>query len=266
MARILILSSWVATGHVGLSAAAPVLQRLGHEVLQLPTVMLSNHPGWPHVAGQQVPVAQIEAMAGAMTANGWLTGLDAVLTGYMPSAEHVTFVAGLASELRRSGARLVVDPVLGDLPKGLYVPEAVALALRETLLPLADTLTPNRFELGWLTRHSTETLPDAAAAARGLAPEVFVTSVQSSPSRTGVLSVTAGTRQLWSAPLREGVPNGVGDVFSALIAAGLPPGTALGHLDALIRESLAAPHLRIAESADDWSRAAPLPPVPLPET
>ena len=50
MARILILSSWVAHGHVGLSAAAPALQALGHEVTQLPTTVLSNHPGWPHVA------------------------------------------------------------------------------------------------------------------------------------------------------------------------------------------------------------------------
>ena len=63
--RILALSSQVAFGHVGLSAAVPVLQRLGHSVTALPTVMLSNHPGWPHVAGRRVPVADLDSMIDA---------------------------------------------------------------------------------------------------------------------------------------------------------------------------------------------------------
>ncbi len=46
---------------------------------------------------------------------------------------------------RADPPRIVVDPVLGDDPKGLYVPEAVAAELREQLVPLADVVTPNAF-------------------------------------------------------------------------------------------------------------------------
>ena len=83
MPRILILSSWVAHGHVGLCAAVPALQALGLSAMQVPMCVLSNHPGWPHVAGRPLPVDQAEAMLQALRANGWLAGCDAVLTGYM---------------------------------------------------------------------------------------------------------------------------------------------------------------------------------------
>ncbi|MGC9419866.1 MAG: bifunctional hydroxymethylpyrimidine kinase/phosphomethylpyrimidine kinase, partial [Rhodovulum sp.] len=153
MARIVMLSSWVAHGHVGLSAAAPAVQALGHGVTQLPTTILSNHPGWPRVAGAPLPAPQIAAMIEALAGNGWLAGVDAVLTGYLPTPAHVDLAAGLIERLRTGDVRprVVVDPVLGDDPDGRYIAADAARALRDRLVPLADILTPNRFELGWLT-------------------------------------------------------------------------------------------------------------------
>lgn len=269
MTRVLVLSSWVAHGHVGLSAAAPVLQRVGHEVTQLPTTTLSNHPGWPHVAGSPVPVGQIAEMLAALEANGWLADLDAVLSGYLPSAAHVTLVADLLRRLRDQDRppRIVIDPILGDTPGGLYVPEPVAIALRDKLVPLADVLTPNAFEAGWLCGAPIETLEQAADAARGLAANgrtVLLTSAPVPETRIGVLQHGPTGTQLWASPQRAGVPHGVGDVFSAFIAAGQSPGTALGHLTALIDASLDAPHLRIVDTADTWTVAEPLDPAPLP--
>lgn len=258
-----MLSSWVARGHVGLSAGAPVLQILGHEVTQLPTVLLSNHPGFAQTSGRPVATDQLAGMIDALDANGWLASQDALLTGYLPTPEHVALACYLIARLRRHGRpRVIVDPVLGDHPKGLYLPGAVADDLRDRLAPQADTLTPNAFELGWLTGMPTDTPETAATAARTLAGtcrEVLLTSAPAGPDRIGVFRVAQGDEGLWSAPLRRGVPNGVGDVFAALVAAGIPTGQALGHLDVLITASFGAPHLRIAESAARWSRAAPLP-------
>ena len=270
MTRVLMLSSFVAHGHVGLSAGATALQMLGHEVTQLPTVILSNHPGWPHVSGASLPVAQLRGMVQALAANGWLSGTDAVQTGYLPSADHVHLAVELVEHLRAANPaiRVVVDPVLGDRPKGLYVPDAVAVALRDNLAPRADLLTPNAFELGWLTGRATETLDDALFAARQLAGGtrlVLLTSAPLGTGRTGLLHSGQDVTGLWSAALREGVPNGVGDVLAALVTAGLAPGAALGHLDVLIRESLGAPHLRIAEAAPTWTLAPPLAPDPQPD-
>lgn len=263
MARVLILSSWVAHGHVGLSAGTPALQALGHAVTQLPTTLLSNRPGFARAAGAPVDPARIEAMIDALADNGWLTDQDALLLGYLPTPGHVTLAANLAARFR-GVLRVVMDPVLGDLPKGLYVAQEAAEALRDRVLPLADVLTPNLFELGWLAGAPLTTLAEARAAAETLldpAQEVLVTSAPVGPGATGVLRITPDRAQVFPAPLRKGVPHGVGDVFSALIAAGLPGGAALGHLSALIDASLHAPHLRIAESAPHWTRATPLTPT-----
>jgi pyridoxine kinase len=258
MARVLILSSWVAHGHVGASAAGPALQALGHAVTVLPTTILSNHPGWPHVAGRAVPVEELSAMADALDANGWLAGADALLTGYLPSPAHVAFAAALARRARPS--RLVVDPILGDTPGGLYQPREVARALRDTLVPEADILTPNAFELGWLTGRPVGTPAEIAGAAAALAGRVLVTSVPGAPGETGVMEVP-GPR-LWRMPRHEAVPHGPGDVFAGLVAAGLDVSAALGHLQALVEASLGADHLEIPGRAADWTAAPPLAPVP----
>lgn len=273
MARIVVLSSWVAHGHVGLSAAAPALQALGHTVTGLPTVILSNHPGWPRVAGHPVPVEALEDMLAAIDGNGWLDGADAILTGYLPTAAHVRFACAAIERVRARapGCRVVVDPILGDHPDGLYIAEAAAFAIRDRLVRLADVLTPNGFELGWLTGQRCATPGEVLAAAErllgmGTAQSVLATSVPLSPRETGVLEAGARHAALYPVPRLEGVPHGVGDVFAAFAAAGLGTGTALGLLQALIRASAGAGHLRIAEAAAGWTLALPLAPDAIPET
>lgn len=266
MAHILALSSWVAQGHVGLSAAVPVLQALGHTVTQLPTVRLSNHPGFAHVAGSRTEPDALRAMVTALAQNELLAPVDTLLTGYLPSAAHVDLAVELIDRFGRGAARVVVDTVLGDHPKGLYIAPEAAEAVRDRLVPVADVLTPNAFELAWLTGTDTQTLAAAAEAARGLSArasgaEVLLTSAPFEGDHTGVLAVTPEGAEAFPvprAPRAHLVPHGVGDVFSALVAAGLPTGQALGHLQDLIARSLDAPHLRIAEAAALWSKASPV--------
>ena len=270
MTRVLALSSWVAAGHVGLSAAIPALQALRAEVVGLPTVMLSNHKAFAHCAGGPVPPAEIEAMLEAVAANGWLAGLDAVLTGYMPSAAHVEAAARAVAAVRAASpaAQVVVDPVLGDDPKGLYIPAEAAAAVAALLVPEADALTPNRFELAQITGRPAEDLAGAAEAARALAAarpgrRVIVTSPPISPEDTGALVATPdGSATLHVTRRREGAPNGAGDVVSALIAGGLGAGLAIGAVAALIEASLGAPHLAFA-TAQGWAEAAPVPGRPV---
>lgn len=253
MARIVVVSSSVAHGHVGLSAAAPVLQRLGHEVIGLPSVILSNHPGWPHSSAMRMDPVALLGMLDALDANGWLRDVDACLTGYLPSPDHVDVAAHVIDRL--DGARIVVDPVLGDTPKGLYIPEEAARAVRDHLVPKADILTPNAFELGWLTGAPVTDLAEARAAIRLLPQRVILTSA---PVDAGTLGVLDGARLFPTAELDD-VPHGVGDVFSALVATGLQTGRAVGMLSALIKASVGADHLRIAQS--DWESAEAISPV-----
>jgi pyridoxine kinase len=50
--NVLTMQSQVVYGHVGNSAASFVLQRLGHDVWQVPTVLYSNHLGKPTFKGR----------------------------------------------------------------------------------------------------------------------------------------------------------------------------------------------------------------------
>lgn len=265
MTRILAMSSWVAAGHVGLSAAAPVLQALGWRTLQLPTTMLSNHTGWPAVGGAATPPEQLDSILGAIDENGWLGAVETVLIGYLPTPEHVDCARRVIERTRsrNPAARFVCDPILGDYPEGIYIREDAAEAVRERLVPLADVMTPNRFELEWLTGRPIASMDDAldgarALLGRGVASRIAVTSAPVGPNEIGVLDVTRDHARLHRVTLRTNIPKGVGDVFSALTAAGLDTAAALGHLQALIDDSLDAPALAIIGENDAWTRAAPI--------
>jgi pyridoxine kinase len=210
-------------------------------------------------------------MIDAIDANGWLQGHDAALTGYMPSAAHVTLARDLVVRLRRRGPvpTVVVDPVLGDDPGGLYVDETAAVAIRDELVPLADILTPNRFELGWLASRSVATLADVSAAASEMAKgpnrAVIVTSPPVRGGDTGAMAIGRdGETALFRTARLDNVPHGVGDAFSAMIAAGLDVGAALGHLQALVEASAGAEHLNIVGSVDRWRTAPAIEPNTLP--
>ncbi len=229
MARILVISSQVARGSVGLNALLPALAAYGHETIALPTILLSNHPGHGRFAGERIDPPLLARMLAALDANGWLAEVDAVVTGYLPSAAHVAFAASALATVctRNPAAQLFCDPVLGDDPKGLYIAAEAAEALRDTLVPQADFTFPNRFELSWLSGRDVRSEDDARDAARRLAPKwVVATSV---PGPIGQLSTLAISAQgAWAASLAERarVPNGTGDLLAGLFTGAVRSGKA----------------------------------------
>ena len=225
MARILALSSQVVSGRVGLSVIQPALQQRGHEVLAVPTILLSNHPGQQAASGTRIDPGVLDAMFATLEANGRLAGIDAILTGYLPSPAHVAAAARAVDRCRAVATAplplpYLCDPVIGDDPKGMYIDPAAAAALRETLLPRADIVTPNRFELAWLTGATVDGPATAIAAARSLArPVVLATSIPMEGDRLGTVAVTADSAALASVNQRTSVPNGTGDLLAALFLA-----------------------------------------------
>ncbi len=124
--------------------------------------------------------SKLEAMLDALEANGWLGGIDAVLTGYLPTVSHVEFARKLVARVRsrQPAAIFFCDPVMGDLPRGLYIDDAPAQMITERLMEKADYLTPNLFELQWLSDAPVADIASAVKAARSLpAPVTLVTSV-----------------------------------------------------------------------------------------
>lgn len=268
MARVLAISSYVAHGHVGLGAVVPVLQRLGHQVIALPTILLSNHPKHPHCAGEPVAPMKLRDMLDAVEANGWLRTTDAVLTGYLPTVAHVRFAASAAARVSAAQpqSQLFCDPVLGDDPDGLYVREDAAAAIRDELAPLADMLFPNRFELAWLSRQAVVDVASAIEAARELrAQSILATSVPGGERRLANVLVERGDAFVDCVGERAGVPHGTGDVLSALYLGHrlngrksiVALGSAVAGIEIAIDASRGLTDLKLIETQERWVDPVP---------
>jgi pyridoxine kinase len=245
MPRLLMISSYVARDPVGLTATMPPLQRAGIEVVGLPTVVLSNHPIRPHIAGMTLDPALLDDMIGALEKNGWLGNFDAVFSGYLPSAGHVELVAATVKRMRGLNPALtyICDPIFGDDPKGHYIDEQAAGATRDLLLPLADVLTPNRFELSWLSGVDVKSRTDALEAISRLdRPMVAGTSIPDGPSQLATVLVAGDEAFIGSVAKWSDVPHGTGDIFAGCLTAklmlGQSPKQALGYAIAGVRRTL----------------------------
>lgn len=272
MARVLAISSHVAFGTVGLAAITPALQALGHEVVAVPTIVLSSHPGYKRFAGERVAPATLERIVEALEANGWLAQCHGVLTGYLPTPAHVAIAAGALTRVRvaNPSALVLCDPVFGDTPGGLYLEEAAAAAIRWQLLPLCDVATPNVFELSWLAERRVEDLESAVAAAHALGrPCVLATSVPAPGDRLATLLVEAAGARAAFVPRRRTAPHGTGDLLAALYLghalSGATPEVCLGRAVAAVEASIVASGEReeLALTAALWRDTPASPTVPV---
>ncbi|MEQ8824068.1 MAG: pyridoxal kinase [Filomicrobium sp.] len=224
MAKILAVSSYVASGSVGLAAIVPTLQAFGHEVIAVPAVVLSNHYGYANVGVSDVDPAEMEAIFAALEANGVLADVASVLTGYFPSDAHVAVAAKLVGDLKTQspGLTYLCDPVLGDDPGGLYVAKDAAIAIKTELVGQADILTPNRFELSWLSGLDVDSTASALDASASLPPPlVTATSIPEDRSTIANTFSAGGDDGHTSTPRLAKAAHGTGDLYAAMI---------LGHL------------------------------------
>ena len=243
---ILAISSQVVRGTVGLNVAVPCLQVTGCEAWLLPTTLLSCHPGLASPQGKGLAVDDLTRIMAVLLVENWLQDIDGILTGYFAGPAQVAAVADLIGHIKslNPGVIYACDPVLGDHPKGLYVKESVAEAIRDKLVPMADITTPNMFELGWLTGWDAEGQAAVAPIAHKLKPaEVLVTSI---PGRKNTLHVHAALKSgkgLWAQTrVRPSAPQGLGDGLAALYLGfrlkGLSPTEALSRTIAAIEDLL----------------------------
>jgi pyridoxine kinase len=245
----LILSSQVAGSGVGGGLQAAMLTRLGFRTVLLPTVLFGRHPGLGPPGGGAVPDAVFAGQVEGLIASGLADRADLVITGYFASAAQVAAAAGLLDHVaaRSPEALRLVDPILGDDDRGLYVAQAVAEALPLELVPRASLLAPNAWELERLTGMR---IPDAAGAlmaARSLGRPVLASSIPAG-SETGVLWADAKVAWLATHPRLERAPKGTGDLLAALFAASLGVG---GDPEAALGASVGKLASRLAEDPED---------------
>jgi len=230
MPTVLSVQSWVACGNVGNTAALFPLQRLGCETWSLNTVAFSNHTGYERWRGDTVPAREIATLFEGIAELGVLPRCDAVLSGYLGEAETGPVLLDIVSRVKEANPRALFccDPVMGDVGLGYYVRSGVPEFFRDRALALADVVTPNRFELEWLSGEPVRSLAeacDAVAALRQLGPAiVLATSLETVADRIAVIA--AGPEGVWAVetPHLPIEATGCGDAVAALFLGWLLKG------------------------------------------
>jgi len=230
MPTVLSVQSWVACGNVGNTAALFPLQRLGCETWCLNTVVFSNHTGYGKWRGETVPASEIATLFEGIAELGVLSRCDAVLSGYLGEAETGPVLLDIVARIKKANPRALFccDPVMGDVGLGYYVRAGIPEFFRDRAMARADVITPNRFELEWLSGGPVRSLAeacDAVAALRQLGPRiVLATSLETAADYVAV--VAAGPDGVWAVetPRLPIEATGCGDAVAALFLGWLLKG------------------------------------------
>ncbi|AEX42390.1 pyridoxamine kinase [Corynebacterium diphtheriae HC01] len=223
--NILSIQSHVSYGHVGNSAAVFPLQRIGHEVWPVHTVNFSNHTGYGQWGGELIPAAQVRNVIDGMEQRGAFERIDAILSGYQGGSDIADVIVDAVARIKEANPQAVYacDPVMGNAKSGCFVSDLIPPLLRDKVVPVADIITPNQFELEYLTgvpAHDTTSTLEAIAAAQEMGPDtVLVTSVRRPETPADAIEMIAANEQgawLVRTPFIDFKRNGSGDVTAAL--------------------------------------------------
>ncbi|WP_336628603.1 MULTISPECIES: pyridoxal kinase PdxY [unclassified Microbacterium] len=226
--KVLSIQSAVAYGHVGNSAAVFPLQRIGVEVLPVYTVNFSNHTGYGAWRGPMIAPDDVREVITGIEERGVLGEIDAVLSGYQGGEGIGDVIVDAVARVKAANPNAVYacDPVMGNAKSGCFVAPAIPVLLRDKVVPVADIITPNQFELGFLTGTEPDTLESTLAsvdAARAMGPNtVLVTSVERPDREEGTIEMLAiDDKGAWlvATPHLPMKANGSGDVTAALFTA-----------------------------------------------
>src|SRR3954452_12367695 len=253
MVNVLSIQSHVAYGHAGNASAVFPLQRLGIEVWPVHTVQFSNHTGYGAWTGRVFDGQAVDEVVQGIEDRGVLGSCDAVLSGYLGSADIGHAVLGSVAKVRAANPAAVwcCDPVIGDVGRGVFVRPGIPEFLREVAVPAANIVPPNHFELDLLSQRETrslESVKDAVAAVQALGPRVVLPTslvAEDTPDDAVDLLASEGGRHFRvRTPRLDAAVTGAGDAIAALFLAhwlaGRDAGTALGAAAASVHGLLAA--------------------------
>jgi len=223
--NILSIQSHVAYGHVGNSAAVFPLQRLGIEVWPIQTVQFSNHTGYGSWTGRVFDAEMISEVMTGIERCGVLRECDGVLSGYTGSAGIGEAILEAVNMVKRTNpaAKYCCDPVIGDVGRGIFVREGIPEFMKNRAVRAADVITPNHFELDYLSQRSSKSLRqarDAVNAVHDQGPRtILVTSLHTDETPENAIDLLAsddsGCFMVRTPKLPLSV-NGAGDTIAAL--------------------------------------------------
>ncbi|POY47050.1 pyridoxal kinase PdxY [Avibacterium paragallinarum] len=232
MKCLLSIQSHVVYGYAGNKSATFPMQLLGIDVWALNTVQFSNHTQYGQWTGMVMPPEQIGEIVQGIDNIGQLHKCDAVISGYIGSAEQVEEIIHAVQKVksRNPNAVYLCDPVMGHPDKGCIVADGVKENLINLAMAKADIIAPNLVELRELSGLPVENFAQAIEAVKAILAKgpkkvlvKHLSKVGQDPSQFEML--LANEQGIWhiSRPLHQFAkePVGVGDLTAGLFMANL---------------------------------------------
>lgn len=258
--RVLSIQSHVVHGYAGNKCSVFPLQLHGFEVDSINSVQFSNHAGYQHVKGQKLSDRDLNDLYEGLKLNN-INNYTHILTGYCGNVDFLRQIGDIVKDLKAkdSGVTFVCDPVMGDNGK-YYTPKELLPVYRDVIIPMADVLTPNAFELGELTGFPIVSESDCLRGmdvihSLGVSHVVVTSGVEGAQSGDS-LACFASTydkdsgekrRFRFDFPRLRGQFVGTGDVFASLLVVWLAEnskggvasavGKVLGSLQGLLKKT-----------------------------
>jgi len=223
--NILSIQSHVVFGHVGNAAAVFPMQRLGVEVWPLHTVQFSNHTGYGSWKGRVFDGFFVDELLEGLAQREMLHTCDGVLSGYMGSPDLGYAILGAVEEVKKANPKALYccDPVIGDVGRGIFVRQGIPEFMAEHALQVADIITPNHFELEYLSAQKVHTLSELKMAIQTVHAKgphiVLVTSVHLDDTPHDALDLVVSEKGQFfriRTPKLNLTLSGTGDTIAAL--------------------------------------------------
>lgn len=227
--RILTVQDISCVGQCSLTVALPILSAAGIETCILPSAVLSTHTaGFSGYTFRDL-TEDIPAITGHWKKEG--ITFDAVYTGYLGSAEQISYVKDIFRTLTAEGGLTIVDPAMAD--NGALYPafDRDYVGQMKTLAFSADIILPNITEACFLTgaeyleeydedyiSELLDALTDAGAKT------VILTGVSYVPGRTGVAVCESGQTRYYEHIRYAKGCHGTGDVYASAFVGALMNG------------------------------------------
>ena len=222
MKTVLLLGDLTGRSRVALRMLCAVLEARGHEVLMLPTALISNTLNLGMHAALDTTDYLLDSLA-AWEALG-ITA-DLAYIGYITGMEQAQKLAGVADGLRAKGVPVVLDPILGDGGKRYNSVSEGQVQGMKLLMRHADLITPNLTEACLLADEAYRE-DGGEALAETLAQSgcsVLITSARAEGG-DAVIGRTADEAFVLPFARVPGYHWGTGDLFTGLLIDGLLSG------------------------------------------
>lgn len=218
--RVLTVQDISCFGQCSLTVALPILSACKIETCILPSAVLSTHTaGFSGFTFRDLTDDMPKIL------DHWVKegiSFDCIYTGYLGSITQIEYVKRMQNELLRSGAKLIVDPAMGDNGKLYSIFDETYAREMAKLCAKADIIIPNITEACFMTgldykENYDEAYVDEVLArlAKIGAKTVVLTGIGFTPDTTGVVVYEKGVKQYYKHSKFEKGCHGTGDVYSS---------------------------------------------------